>query len=42
MYESHPSVLKIKENIKILDKFKFRNITSDVIKNEIEKVLYRQ
>ena len=38
MYESHPSVLKIKENIKIQDKFKFRNITSNVIRNEIEKL----
>ena len=38
MYESHPSIIKIKENIKIEDKFKFKNITSNEIKDEIDKL----
>ena len=38
MYENHPSILKIKENIKIQGKFKFKNITSNNIKNEIDKL----
>ena len=38
MYESHPSVLKIKENIKIQGKFQFTNITSNVIEDKIDKL----
>ena len=41
MYENHPSILKIKENIKIQGKFKFKNITSNNIKNEIDKLIQK-
>ena len=34
-YASHPSIIKIKENVKIKDKFKFQNITSNEMKVEI-------
>ena len=37
-YASHPSIIKIKENVKIKDKFKFQNITSNEMKVEINKL----
>ena len=35
-YKSHPSVLKIKENVKVETKFKFSDITADEIYTEIK------
>ena len=37
-YKSHPSILKIKENVKIENKFEFKNMTSDQIENDIIKL----
>ena len=37
MYAFHPGVLKIKENVKIVEKFNFKNISSNQIKDEINK-----
>ena len=37
-YESHPSIIKIKQNVKIKSKFKFNNVTTDNIKDEISKL----
>ena len=37
-YASHPSIIKIKENVKIKDKFKFQNITTNEMKVEINKL----
>ena len=36
-YKSHPSILKIEENVKIETKFKFSDITPDEIEIEIKK-----
>ena len=35
-YQSHPSILKIKENIKVETKFEFNDVTEDDIYNEIK------
>ena len=37
-YKSHPSILKIKENVKLETKFKFSDITQEEIENEIKKL----
>ena len=37
-YKSHPSILKIKENVNIEDKFEFENMTSDQIESDIIKL----
>ena len=37
-YKSHPSILKIKENIKLETKFKFNDITEDEIYSKIKKI----
>ena len=37
MYAFHPGVLKIKENVKIVEKFNFKNISLNQIKDEINK-----
>ena len=37
-YESHPSIIKIKQNVTIKSKFKFDNVTTDNIKDEISKL----
>ena len=34
-YKSHPSILKIKENVKVENKFEFKDMTSDEIGSEI-------
>ena len=34
-YKLHPSILKIKENVKVENKFEFKNITSDQIESDI-------
>ena len=36
-YSSHPSILKIKENVKIEEKFEFKDIISDQIETDIIK-----
>ena len=38
MYENHPSIVKIKEKVKLDDTFKFNDITSSQIKQEIERI----
>ena len=38
LYESHPSVLKIKENVNIASKFSFQKISSQLLKNQISKL----
>ena len=38
IYEIHPSILKIKEHVKVENKFNFSNTTSNVIINEIRKL----
>ena len=38
LYESHPSVLKIKENVNIASKFSFKKISSQLLKNQISKL----
>ena len=38
MYEKHPSIMKIKENVKIEGKFKFTDTTPEDIKSEINKL----
>ena len=38
MYDSHPSIIKIKQNVKVKGKFKFKNVTTDNIKDEISKL----
>ena len=35
MYENHPSILKIKENVNVENKFTFTNSTPNTFKNEI-------
>ena len=42
MYAFHPGVLKIKENVKIVEKFNFKNISSNQIKDEINKFYPRK
>ena len=37
MYELHSSVLKIKENFEIAEKFNFKNISSNQMMDEINK-----
>ena len=37
-YKSHPSILKIKENVKIENTFEFKNMTSDQIESDIIKL----
>ena len=37
-YELHPSIIKIKENVEIKEKFKFRNVKPEDIKDEIDKL----
>ena len=37
-YESHPSILKIKENVKLKDKFLFNDMISDDLKTEISEL----
>ena len=37
-YRSHPSILKIKENVRIDNKFEFIDMTSDEIETEIKKL----
>ena len=37
-YELHPSIIKIKENVEIKEKFKFRYVTPEDIKDEIDKL----
>ena len=37
-YKLHPSILKIKENVKLENKFKFDNITEDEIYSKIRKL----
>ena len=37
-YSNHPSILKIKENVQLNDKFKFNDITSTQIKHEIDSI----
>ena len=37
-YEFHPSIINIKENVKIKEKFKFKNTISEEIKDEIDKL----
>ena len=37
-YKSHPSILKIKENVKLETKFKFNDITEDEIYSKITKI----
>ena len=38
IYEMHPSIVKIKENVKIENKFLFYNTTSNEILNEIQRL----
>ena len=38
VYEVHPSMIKIKQNVKVKGKFKFKNVTTDNIKDEISKL----
>ena len=37
-YETHPSILKIRENIKVTDKFAFNDTTPQYFKDEIRKL----
>ena len=37
-YEFHPSIIKIKENVEIKEKFKFINVNPEIIKDEIDKL----
>ena len=37
-YEFHPSIIKIKENVEIKEKFKFVNVNPEIIKDEIDKL----
>ena len=37
-YEFHPSIIKIKENDEIKEKFKFINVNPEIIKDEIDKL----
>ena len=37
-YDSHPSILKIKENVKLKDKFLFNDMISDDLKTEISEL----
>ena len=37
-YKSHPSILKIKENVRIENKFEFIDMTSDEMETEIKKL----
>ena len=38
IYESHPTILKIKEKLKLKNKFVFKDMTSDEIENEINRL----
>ena len=38
MYENHPSILKIKENVNVENKFTFTNSTPNTFKNEINQL----
>ena len=38
MYESHPSILKIKENVNVENKFLFKDMTSQDFEKEISKL----
>ena len=38
MHALHPSVVKIKENVEIVEKFNFKNVSSNQIKDEINKL----
>ena len=37
-YEQHPSIIKIKENVNIAEKFSFDSITAREIEDEIESI----
>ena len=37
-YESHPSIIIIKENVTVKDKFSFQNTTSQEMKDEIHQL----
>ena len=37
-YENHPSIVKIRENVQIKDKFVFKDVTSSQIKHEIDRI----
>ena len=37
-YESHPSILKIKENVQVKNKFFFNDITTNNFKDELYKL----
>ena len=42
MYESHPSILKIKENVVINTPFSFEPVTTEIIEKEIQSIKTRK